>query len=297
MRNLWNIVQGLFTHPLNKEQPSQALFRFARWQIVSRISRRDHIHSWLDGTRFFVCKGETGLTGNIYSGLHEFQDMGFLLHAMRSEDFFVDVGANSGSYTILMGGAVKATCISIEPLPSAFKRLNANITLNGIDALVDAKQLGVADRPGLLRFTSHLDTANHVVAEGVDCDGAIEVPVTTLDELVTCNKATFLKLDVEGLEKQVLDGAAKTLGSRYLRAVIMEMNESGSRYGTDEETLLAVLSSYGFLPFEYCPFARKLSRVDRTSSLSANTIFIKDQKWVEERIAASRSFNILGREI
>ena len=77
----------------------------------------------------------------------------------------------------------------------------------------------------------------------------------------------------------------------------MEMNESGSRYGTDEETLLAVLSSYGFLPFEYCPLARKLSRVDRTSSLSANTIFTKDQEWIEERIAASRSFNIFGREI
>ena len=77
----------------------------------------------------------------------------------------------------------------------------------------------------------------------------------------------------------------------------MEMNESGNRYGTDEETLLTLLSSYGFLPFEYNPFARKLSRVDSTSSLSANTIFVKDQNWIEKRIGASRSFNILGREI
>ena len=47
-----------------------------------------------------------------------------------------------------MGGAVKVSCISIEPLPNAFERLNANISLNQIDALVDAKQLGVADRWG-----------------------------------------------------------------------------------------------------------------------------------------------------
>ncbi len=165
--------------------------------------------------------------------------MVFLLHAMRIEDLFVDVGAYSGSYTILMGGAVEESCISIEPLPTAFKRLSANIILNQIDALVDAKQLGVADNPGVLRFTSDLDTTNHVVPDGVDYDDAVEVPVTTLDELVTCDTPTFLKLDVEGLERQVLGGAADTLASDNLRAVIMEMNESGSRYGTDEHGLVS----------------------------------------------------------
>jgi hypothetical protein len=34
------------------------------------------------------------VTGNIYCGLHEFADMGFVLHFLRPGDLFVDVGAN-----------------------------------------------------------------------------------------------------------------------------------------------------------------------------------------------------------
>jgi len=40
--------------------------------------------------------GETGVTGNIYTGLHEFSSMGYLLHVLREGDLFVDVGANVG---------------------------------------------------------------------------------------------------------------------------------------------------------------------------------------------------------
>jgi len=48
----------------------------------------------VNGSKFLVKTGETGLTGNIYTGLHEFPDMGFLLHFLRAEDLFVDIGAN-----------------------------------------------------------------------------------------------------------------------------------------------------------------------------------------------------------
>lgn len=56
----------------------------------------------------------TGATGNIYVGLHEFEDMAFLLHVLRRTDLFVDVGANIGSYTILAGGAAGAKLLLNE---------------------------------------------------------------------------------------------------------------------------------------------------------------------------------------
>ena len=42
-------------------------------------------------------KGMTGASGNIYFGLHEFEEMGFLLHFLREEDLFIDIGAYIGS--------------------------------------------------------------------------------------------------------------------------------------------------------------------------------------------------------
>ena len=46
--------------------------------------------------------------------------MALVLHVLRPDDVFVDIGANVGSYTILGGGAAGADCISIEPIPSTF---------------------------------------------------------------------------------------------------------------------------------------------------------------------------------
>lgn len=46
----------------------------------------------------------TGATGNWYCGLQEYEDMSFVLHALRPGDLFVDVGANIGSYSILAAG-------------------------------------------------------------------------------------------------------------------------------------------------------------------------------------------------
>jgi hypothetical protein len=67
------------------------------------------VHTWIDGAKFFVRRGETGLTGNVYAGLHEFADMGYLLHVLRAQDTFIDGGANVGAYTILACVARGAT--------------------------------------------------------------------------------------------------------------------------------------------------------------------------------------------
>ena len=84
----------------------------------------------------------TGATGNIYTGLHEFQEMSFLLHMLRHDDLFVDVGANIGSYTVLASAVIGAKSISIEPIPNAFRNLMQNIILNDIKVRVTAHNMG-----------------------------------------------------------------------------------------------------------------------------------------------------------
>jgi len=66
------------------------------------------LHEWINGSRFLVKNGEPGLTGNIYTGVHEFSEMGYLPHILRPEDMFFDIGANVGSYMILASSAVGA---------------------------------------------------------------------------------------------------------------------------------------------------------------------------------------------
>jgi hypothetical protein len=92
-------------------------------------------------TRLLVCRGMVGATGNLYVGLQEFEEMAFMLHQLRPDDVFVDVGANVGAYTLLAGTA-GARCVAFEPVPATFRALRDNVRLNGLQTRVRVVRSG-----------------------------------------------------------------------------------------------------------------------------------------------------------
>jgi len=232
----------------------------------------------------------TGATGNIYTGLHEFEDMAFIMHLLRAADGFVDVGANVGSYTVLASGVVGANSISMEPVPSTFLHLKDNIHLNAIGGKVSALNVGVGREHGVLKFTAALDTVNHVVAASEEGLETIEVEVKTLDDILEDFEPTLIKIDVEGFETNVIAGARKTLSNPSLLGVVMELNGSGSRYGFDEASLHAVMLDYGFTTFKYDPLTRQLMPNNRQSQNVGNMLYLRNVEQVIERIASAPKF-------
>jgi len=123
----------IFSHPLGKRHLLKSLLRFIVWQLQSSLSpSKLIIKPYVGDVKFYAKKGLTGITGNIYTGLHEFGDMGFLLHFLRPGDVFFDIGANVGSYTLLASGVCKAKTIAIEPVQTTFNMLQQNIILNNL---------------------------------------------------------------------------------------------------------------------------------------------------------------------
>ena len=115
MRKFRRTFGFIFNHPLAKKHLVNALFKFAFWQIQTRLQPSKFVvKPFLHDVKFYARKGLVGITGNIYTGLHEFDDMAFLLHFLRPDDSFYDVGANVGSYTLLASGICKARTIAIE---------------------------------------------------------------------------------------------------------------------------------------------------------------------------------------
>src|SRR5438105_1388056 len=147
-------LRFLLAHPINRRAPIKALLRVAKWQAGTRLVPGPVVFNWIDGARFIVRRGEAGLTGNVYCGLHEFAEMSFVLHALAPGDCFVDVGANVGSYTILACAVRKAAGHCFEPVPDTFGRLMDNIRLNNLSGRVNAHHCGVSDEPGELWFTT-----------------------------------------------------------------------------------------------------------------------------------------------
>jgi len=217
----------------------------------------------------------TGATGNIYAGLHEFEDMAFVLHLLRANSLFVDIGANIGSYTVL-AGAVGANSLSVEPIKGTFQQLQGNINLNNLSSTAQVLNVGIGKEKGVLKFTEGLDTVNHVVSEYEDVVGTVEVPIERLDDLLVNVEPTLIKIDVEGFETNVIDGADKTLKRSSLMAVIMELNGSGDRYGFNECSLHEKMLTYGFETFTYSPFTRELVSLNLNKSNSGNTLYVRN---------------------
>jgi FkbM family methyltransferase len=293
VREIVKSVRMLLRHPLSRGRLPRIAYNTVKWQLTSRLLRKEMIHDWIDGTRFYVRRGETGLTGNIYTGLLEFSDMMFLLHFLTAGDLFADIGANSGAYTILASGARRAKTYAFEPVPSTYSRLVRNIELNGIGGLVTPMMAAVGAAPGRLLFSSELDTMNRVA--DAQTAAAITVDVTTLDHVFVDGPPALMKIDVEGYEEAVLRGGDRVLRDPRLQAIIAEINEASHSYGFSEGEMLGLLSSYGFSPYAYDPFDRVLTALSGLNNQENNTIFVRDVPAMTRRVAASEPIRVAGR--
>jgi FkbM family methyltransferase len=293
--SMFNVMKFALSHPLNKDAKLSAIARIVKWQIGTWLVPGDVVFEWINGSRFLVRKGETGLTGNIYAGLHEFPDMGYLLHVLREDDLFVDVGANVGSYTILACSVRHARGIAFEPVPTTYKRLFENIRLNNLENRVQSFNVGIGRQQGDLSFTSDMGPMNRALAEGESDANAINIPVTTLDATLKGEVPSLLKIDVEGYETPVLEGAMEVLKNRTLHSVIMELNGSGSRFNFDEKKILEMMLNIGFKPYSYDPFGRVLINLKSKNLDSGNTLFIRNEEAVLERVKTAPKIEVLGK--
>jgi FkbM family methyltransferase len=276
MASILPTLKFIAQHPLSSRRPLSAYWRYARWQVESRL-RDEVIFDWIDGSKLAARNGMTGATGNIYCGLHEFVDMAFLLHLLRPGDLFVDVGANIGSYTVLASAVCGARSIAIEPDPDTVRSLKRNIEINNIQDRVTVIEAAVGSAAGTVRFTVGQDTTNRV-ADDNDV-GTREVHVRTLDDILRDQDPVLIKMDVEAYEPQVVAGAHATLSKSSLAAVIIE---------TIDPTIRSVFESNGFVSATYDALDRSLLTQEDSARLvsSNNTLFVRPDRAGPRLIAA-----------
>jgi len=240
-----------------------------------------------------MSRGLTAATGNWYCGLFEPSEMGFLLHLLRKEDHFLDIGANIGSYTVLAAGAVGTRTTAVEPIESTMRHLRNNLLANHIQDSVASHCCGISSEIGSARFTTKLGAENHILPPDATTDGVI-LPVTTIDHLTADDPPTAIKIDVEGYEYQALLGAQRVLSSPKLLAIVVETLNHGTAYGHSTEMVFTLLARHGFMPMSYEPKSRKLTKATSTCD---NTIFVRDESVVAQRLHSAPRFRLVNGTI
>jgi FkbM family methyltransferase len=298
--SLLQTVRFIANHPLAQGRRLKRLACFARWQVASRLIASPFVHPFVEDAKLLVARGMTGATGNVYVGLHEFEDMAFVLHALRPEDLFADIGANIGSYTVLASKVVGARTVAFEPAPDTREWLELNIAVNQIGDRVEVHQAALGATRGTTKFTTNLGSSNRVLVNGQgSSNGTMHETMTvltaTLDEALKGRCPAFMKVDVEGFETAVMEGAAATLASPDLKGIVMEFNGQGAAYGFDEAALRKRMLDLDFNEYSYRPFERAL--VPYNGATADNVILVRDVDWVRERLKSAPCFNVIGESI
>jgi hypothetical protein len=138
---------------------------------------------------------------------------------------------------------------------------------------------------------------NHVVNNPSDSiQETVEVDIVTADNILENRNPVLIKIDTEGFEMAVLQGAASTLKHSSLLAIIIELNGCCHRYGINEQDIHELIVTHGFTPVSYDPFERSCA-IRSSFNAGGNTIYIRDETSTKQRLQTARKFNVLKQAI
>lgn len=154
-----------------------------------------------------------------YPSRYEPEKAAFLRRHCTPESTVVDVGAHFGVFTVIMARAVgpRGAVLAFEPTPSTRVALQRTVDNNHCQAVVSVRSEAVSSSDGEQEFiaSQHVgDMGNSLVAHAAGGSERVRIRTVALDSVVGGDPVSCLKIDAEGAELDILEGAATILHER-----------------------------------------------------------------------------------
>jgi FkbM family methyltransferase len=215
----------------------------------------------------YYCPSTLSLSRSKYFIETEPETIEWLNQISRGEDL-LEIGSNIGNYSIYAAKIRKCNVIAIEPYYRNFSTLVDNIILNNEGEKIKAFCIGAGNITDLEIFnmesTGEGAAGKNLFGEKDKTVANIIVPIYRMDdffEKYRLKLPNFIKIDVDGYEKNVIDGMQKILSSKELISVIIEI------YTGNEEHYKYILNGFNSKGFKL---------TFKGEGLHANHIFIKN---------------------
>jgi FkbM family methyltransferase len=195
------------------------------------------------------------MTALCYGGYEPMVEKVFA-RAITNATFFLDVGANSGFYTLLARVTSPQTkVVAIEPNPRVANILFDNLIVNDESSLVTILNYAVFDSRGSERltvpnFSGSAAGSIRNLHPDEEVESTFEIRTVPIDDLTTnFSQLDLLKMDIEGAEFQALQGARQTL-IKFQPIIIVELLRKWMTYFNSSPTMtLDYLVSLGYKCF------------------------------------------------
>jgi FkbM family methyltransferase len=158
---------------------------------------------------------------------------------LDSSGVFVDIGASTGVYTMKAAKHFqdKGIVLALEPFPDVFATLYHNVEANSFTN-VRARNICAAGSTGVRSFWLNLGKPNSFSLikrdENALCISTLSISLDELVEVESLETVNYLKIDVEGAEEEVLNGAAETIKNHrpiiQMEVTVREINFESNGY-------------------------------------------------------------------
>lgn len=206
------------------------------------------------GIRMRLQPGDVGHESIWLNGFYERQLSRQIVQLARAGGILVDVGANYGYFSLLwLAQNPGNRCIAFEPAPDNTGPLAANIERNGLSERITFESVALSDQCGVVPFTLEKEagqTGWGGIAPGWSPE-TLHIPAVTLDAYWAQQGANrdidVLKIDVEGADTLVLQGARGLLAAHRIRHIFFEVNlPRMKRLGIVENQAQTLLTTLGY---------------------------------------------------
>lgn len=236
----------------NKHKYGQKITPIGRYflKILPKLSV-----TWNNGIRYQPNYNNRRWVLRCFQGQHEPILEDFIIKILKKGDNVIDVGAQVGLISILLAKVTGSdgNVYALEPNPYNFSILNETIEINKVESITTF-QKGAGKKTGKTWFaektlTGYSQQPNGSIKNNSDSD---QVEIIAIDDLVESKckiPISFIKVDVDGPDFDVIMGAKKLLGSSSPPLLCVECSHYWSNFGHTFKDARDFVESFGYRIF------------------------------------------------
>jgi len=242
-------LRVLLRAPFNQEKTFFAFRRFLFWKLIRILKLKNVKYRLWENRSIYINYDSFQSMWIMYNYWVDWEEFNLLKNYLRPSDIVFDKGSNMGFYTIWMSKFIsKGKIHAFEPDLVNFERLQKNIELNNLQNQVVANRAAASDQDAVLRFTCGLDGENHITDSTLQ--NTVSIQSRKIDSYIKHHSITssisYMKLDVEGFEYAVLNGAAEVLRNKQIDIIQLEINKTIANSGKKIDDLLNLLKEHQY---------------------------------------------------